>query len=185
VGTKLTQLSLDNAEPLVGGTGQIYARVFNENFKLLTADDIEATLEKVDADPNDKDRLTNLKLLKLSGQDGEYIATVPFKSEGRYRLTVDPKNKNPATMEYRVGLDPKHELAPGGMDEEAMRNLCEATGGKFYREENLSDLPNDVKSQSTVTNVRKEKLLWNRWALFLLIGLFTLEWVLRKFNGLS
>ena len=28
-------------------------------------------------------------------------------------------------------------------------------------------------------------ILWNRWALFLLVGLLTLEWVVRKFNGLS
>ena len=37
VGTKLTQLSLDATDPMNGKSGQIYARVFNENFQLLTA----------------------------------------------------------------------------------------------------------------------------------------------------
>ncbi len=185
VGTKLTQLSIDNPDPILGTTGQFYARVFNENFKLLTVDELEATLERVDADPNDRDKTTTIKLLKLSGQDGEYIATVPFNKEGRFRLTVDPKNKTPASLEYRVNYPPNHEQAPGGLDEEAMRKLCDATGGKFYREEDLDQLPNDVKSQTTVSQTRKERLLWNSWALFALIGLLTLEWVMRKFNGLS
>jgi hypothetical protein len=185
VGTKLTQLSIDNPDPIKGTTGQIYARVFNENFKLLTVDEIEATLEKIDAGPNEKDKLTTVKLTKLSGQDGEYIAALPFNKEGRFRLTVDPKNKTPASLEFRVNYAHNDEQALGGLDEEAMRKLCEATGGKFYREENLYELPNDVKSQSTVSTVKRERLLWNVWALAALIGLFTLEWVLRKFNGLS
>jgi hypothetical protein len=185
LGTKLTQLSIDNPDPILGATGQIYARVFNENYKLLTADEIDATLVRLDADSNDKDRSTTIKLLKLSGQDGEYIATLPFNKVGRFQLSVDPKNKTPATLEYRVNYPPNHEQAPGGLAEEAMRKLCDATGGKFYREDDLHELPNDVKSQSTVSEVKRERLLWNVWAMAALIGLFTLEWVLRKFNGLS
>jgi hypothetical protein len=71
------------------------------------------------------------------------------------------------------------------LDEAAMRKLCEATGGKFYREEDLHDFPDDVKSQATISVTRKERLLWNVWSLFLLVGLMTFEWVVRKFNGLS
>jgi hypothetical protein len=185
VGTKLTQLSLDTADPTVNGTGQIYARVFNENFKLLTDEEIEATLERVDADPNDKDRSVPIKLHKLSGQDGEYIAALPFDKEGRFRITVDPRNKTPASLEYRVNYPPNHEKSLGSLDEEAMRKLCEATGGKFYREEDLYQLPNDVKPQATKVSSRKEWLLWNGWVMGLIIGLLTLEWFLRKFNGLS
>ena len=33
--------------------------------------------------------------------------------------------------------------------------------------------------------MREEILLWNKWALFALIGLFTFEWFFRKYNGLS
>ena len=159
--------------------------MFNENFKLLTADEIDATLEKVDADPNDKDKFTTIKLRKLPGQDGEYVAPLPFNQVGRFRLTVDPKNKTPATLDYRVNLPPDHEQAPGGLDEAAMRKLCEATGGSFFREEDLHKLPQAVKPQSSPYSRREEVLMWNRWALFLLIGLLTLEWFLRKYNGLS
>jgi hypothetical protein len=66
-----------------------------------------------------------------------------------------------------------------------MRKLCAATGGKFYREEDLHDLPNDVKPQVINTSSRREWLLWNGWSMGFLIALLTLEWFLRKFNGLS
>jgi hypothetical protein len=185
VGTKLTQLSLDATDPTLGKSGQVYARVFNENFQLLTAAEIEATLERVDAEPNDKDRFTTVTLTKLPGQDGEYVAPLPFNKVGRFKLTVDPRNKTPATLDYRVNLPPDHELAPGGLDEAAMRKLCESTDGTFVREEDLFKLPGIVKPQSAPFARREEVLLWNRWALFAIIGLLTLEWVLRKYNGLS
>jgi hypothetical protein len=185
LGTKLTQVSLDPSDAIKGKSGQIYARVFDENFQLLTAGEIEATLEQLDGDPNAPDHKTSITLTKLPGQDGEYVAPIPFNKVGRFRLTVDPRNNTPTTIDYRVSLPPDHEMAPGGLDEAAMRNLCDSTGGTFFREEDLHKLPEVVKPQSSPYSRREEVLLWNRWALFGLIGFLTLEWVLRKWNGLS
>ena len=57
--------------------------------------------------------------------------------------------------------------------------------GRFYHEEDLFRLPAQVEPRSAPVARREETVLWNRWALFLLIGLLSLEWFLRKFNGLS
>ena len=84
-----------------------------------------------------------------------------------------------------MNLPPEHELAPGGMAEGDLRKLAEATGGGFYREEDLYKLPGQVKTQTAPFTIRNETILWNKWAMILLIGLLTLEWVVRKFNGLS
>ena len=189
VGTKLTQLSLDTTDPVQGKTGQLYARLFTKDFQPVTADEIEARLTKLDGDPNDKDANVPVKLIAIRGPDnkptGEYVATLPFNRTGRFSLKVDPNNGNPALLDYRVNLPPEHEMAPGGMAEADMRKLAEATGGGFYREEDLHKLASQVKTQlSTFTN-RTETILWNRWAMLLLIVLLTMEWVVRKFNGLS
>ena len=189
VGTKLTQLSLDTTDPVQGRTGQLYARLFTKEFKPVTADELEARLVKADADPNGKDANVPVKLVALRGPDnrptGEYVATLPFNAAGRYSLKVDPSNGNPAALDYRVNLRPEDERAPGGMAEAEMRKLVEATGGKFYREEDLAKLPDEVKPRTVPFSVRNETILWNRWAMALLVGLLTLEWVARKFNGLS
>jgi len=185
VGTKLTQLSLDTNDPVVNKTGQVYARLLNRDFQPLTAERIEARLIKLDADANDRDANTAVELRAMPGQPGEYVAALPFNRPGRFALKVDPGNDNPATLDYRVTYPPDHEQAKSGMAEEPMRKLAEATGGKFYREESLNNLPDDVRPQLAPFTRRTETILWNGWVMALLIGWLTLEWVLRKFNSLS
>jgi hypothetical protein len=42
-----------------------------------------------------------------------------------------------------------------------------------------------VKPQMSPFSIRTEYILWNKWAMMLLIVLLSMEWVVRKFNGLS
>ena len=91
-----------------------------------------------------------------------------------------------ATLDYRVTLPPEHELAPGPMNEEGLRKLAEETGGKFYREEDLYRLADDVQPRTVTFTQRKETLLWTYWPVWaLIVGLFTVEWVVRKFSNMS
>jgi hypothetical protein len=76
------------------------------------------------------------------------------------------------------------------MAEADLRKLAEESSsddrrGKFYREEDLHTLPETIVAQSAPTTRREENLLWNAWIMGFLIGLLSLEWFLRKFNGLS
>ena len=102
---------------------------------------------------------------------------------GRFELKLS--GPEATVLPYRVNLPPRHEQEALGMAEEALREAARTSGGKFYREEDLYKLPEQVKPQLAPITIRSETILWNRWALFLLVGLLTLEWVVRKFNGLS
>jgi uncharacterized membrane protein len=184
LGTKLTQLSLDAADPVLGKTGQVFARLFSADLHPLTADRFPARLEKLDADAGDADRARDIDLKSLPGQPGEYTAAVPFNRLGRFAFKVDT-GTDPASLEYRVTLPPDHELAPGGMAEEELRKLAELSGGAFYREEDLHALPKAVRPQLAPFARRDEVLLWNKWMLFAVVGLLSLEWFLRKFSSLS
>ena len=201
VGTNRTQLSLSTPEPVVGKSTQVYARILGEDYKALTVSEVEGTLEKLDPLPNEPDQVIRVYLRKFEDQDGDYVGlfkkekdgqlvAVPFDRTGRFRLTVTPPNKSPATLEYRVNLPPNHELAPGAMARVALKNLAEASGnperpGKFYHEEDLYELPNEVQPQYAPFERKVETLLWDWRVLLLLIGLLSVEWFLRKFNGLS
>lgn len=184
LGTKLTQLSLDTADPVLGKTGQVFARLFSSDLRPLTADRIEARLERLDANAGDADRVKSVDLKAVPGQPGEYVAALNFNSLGRFALKVDT-GTDPAQLEYRVTLPPDHELAPGGMAEEELRSLAESSGGAFYREEDLHTLAKAVRPKSAPFARRDEILLWNKWMLFLVVGLLSLEWFLRKFSSLS
>ncbi|MCZ2340502.1 MAG: hypothetical protein LC104_01740 [Bacteroidales bacterium] len=184
LGTKLTQLSLDTTDPLLGKTGQVYARLFTPSMQPLTTERMDARLERLDVAPGDKDRSAPVELKAVPGQPGEYVATLPFNALGRYVLRVE-NGSDPASLEYRVTLPPDHEMAPGSMAEEALRTLAKNSGGKFYREEDLHTLPGSLVPQFSPYSRREELLLWNRWMLFWVIGLFSAEWFLRKLNALS
>ncbi len=184
LGTKLTQLSLDTADPVLGKTGQVFARLFSPDLRPLTADRIEARLERIDGEGGDADRAKAIELKAVPGQPGEYVAALPFNRLGRFAFKVDT-GTDPAQLEYRVTLPPDHELAPGGMAEEELRKLADLSGGAFYREEDLHALPKAIKPQSAPFARRDEILLWNKWMMLLVVGLLSVEWFLRKFSSLS
>jgi hypothetical protein len=184
LGTKMTQLSLDTTDPALGRTGQVYARLLNNDLKPVRVEKISATVEKTDAPITDPERTTKVTLNALPNQPGEFVATIPFNREGRFTLKVE-NGDDTATLDYRVSLPPEHEMAPGGMAEDEMRTLAAKSGGQFYREEDLHQLADKVVRRTTPFVQKEEVVLWNKWWLFLVVGLFTLEWTIRKWNSLS
>jgi hypothetical protein len=71
------------------------------------------------------------------------------------------------------------------MDEQALREAAQLSGGKFYREEDLHRLAAEVTPRMAQITTRHEVLLWNPLALLVFVGLVTTEWLLRKFANLS
>ena len=69
-----------------------------------------------------------------------------------------------------------------------MRSLAEATNGKCYTVDQLSQLLEDLKADTRITSVehhetRFEDLIHSKWIWFVLIGLAAIEWMLRKMFG--
>lgn len=184
LGTKMTQLSMDTSDPQLGKTGQVYARLFSDKLEPFVSDRVEARLIRLDAGAGDAEKSVPVELRALPGQPGEYIATIPFNRVGRFALSVE-RSQESASLEYRVTLPPEHEMAPGGLAEEEMRKLAEASGGKFYREEDLHTLAASITPKSSPFATREEILLWNKWLMLWVIGLLSAEWFLRKFNSMS
>ena len=73
-------------------------------------------------------------------------------------------------------------------DIERMRSLATATNGKCYTVDQLPLLLEDLHNDARITSVehhetRFEDLIHSKWILFVLIGLATIEWLLRKLFG--
>ena len=67
----------------------------------------------------------------------------------------------------------------------ALRKLAEASGGRFYREEDLHTLPDRLTPAGVPVTVREEFLLWNRWSFLIVFGLLAVEWIARRLSSLS
>ncbi len=183
IGTpKRVQLSLERPENVLGKPGYVFARVFDAEFRPFSGERIAARLERLDAKPGEE-RGRVLFLEPIAGQPGDYRALLAHDAVGRFAVRVD--DPAPAGLEYRVGLPPQHELTVAGMDEEALRAAAQASGGAFYREEDLHRLLTALQPRKAPYTMRSEMLLWNAPVLLVFLALIAAEWILRTFSNLS
>jgi hypothetical protein len=183
IGTpKRVQLALERPENVLGKPGYVYARVFDAEFRPLIGEKIAARLERLDAKPGEE-RARALLLEPVVGQPGDYRALLAHDAVGRFVVKVD--DPAAASLEYRVGLPPQHELTVAGMAEDPLRAAALASGGKFYREEDLYRMLASLEPRKAPFTMRSELLLWNAPVFLVFLVLIAAEWILRKFSNLS
>jgi hypothetical protein len=158
--------------------------LFNADYRPLTTEKIKGKIEKIDARANEQ-KVQDITLEAVPNQAGEYIATLPNEKLGKYQLRIVDGLAEPAVLDFRVTLPPDHELAPGGMNEDALRELGSATNGAIYREEDLCKLPGNLIPSATTLYRRQELLLWNYWMLLAVVAMLSAEWLLRKYSNMS
>jgi uncharacterized membrane protein len=175
------QFALDRSEAILDRPGAIYVRLLDKDFNPRKDAQVEATLEHLDAKPG-QERTRKVTLNSLASRDGEYQVFLAHDQPGRYELRVN--NPEPTTFSFRVELPPRHELEEIGLAEKELRDLASASGGRFYREENLHELVSELKPQTTAYTLRQELILWNPLMFLAFVALITLEWLARKFSNL-
>jgi hypothetical protein len=180
--SKRVQLALEHADVLLGRPSSIYARLFDADFHPLQEERIPARLDFLDAKAGEE-RSQKIMLEAVPGQPGEYRVLLPNDLAGRFELKMESPEL--ATLAYRVVLPPQHELEPGGMAEDVLREAARISGGQFYREEDLHRLPSRIEPQTATFTHRQELVLWNPLAMLVFLVLVTAEWILRKFSNLS
>lgn len=202
LGTNMRRVHMELAgsQAFLDKETRIYARFLDKDFLPIKDAEVEATLKFLDAGKGGPASET-IKFLRQ--KDGRYLTSVNLNRPGKYEVILtNPEN---ASFPFRVDPPPRidfkalaedkdspgairswrHELDPVGMAMKDLQDLADASGGRFYREEDLRYLPNSITPQ-TVPFVRKQEvLLWN-WLFFTLFLLvITGEWLLRKFSNLS
>jgi len=68
-----------------------------------------------------------------------------------------------------------------------LRTLSNETGGKFYNSNQVSSLAGDLQQTKVASLIHSEEtfnqLINLKWVFFLLLGLISAEWFLRKYMG--
>ncbi len=179
---KRAQFTLDRAENILGKPADVYARLFEADYRPMTRPEVTVTLERLDEAGQTTTETVTFNA--VAGQPGEYRALLDNGRPGTYVLKLeDPPGVSP---EFRVVLPPQHELEVEGLAEEPLRRAAEISGGKFYREENLHSLAGNITPRFSPFVERREVLLWQSWLVWaVFVGLLTAEWLCRKFSDLS
>jgi hypothetical protein len=175
-------------EPTLGNSSKIFVSLFTPDNQPLKRPSVNGKLEWLDAQSDEERVPQNIVFEPVLNQPGEYVATVSNNHKGRQRVTITDNVGPVSSLEYPVNPDKDHELSPGDFEEAELNKLGVESGGGYYREENLFELPDKVSTRTAkIENLPpSEVLLWKRWwVLAIVIGLFSVEWLVRKMSNLS
>jgi len=130
------------------------------------------------------DGATKQVQMTASGQgDGRYTAAIDAETTGLYRVTMNARRGN-----TDVGSLETHFRRNDGVVENfgtqqnrpLLQRIADSTGGRYWRLDQLGDLPEAMKYSKAGIVERQTLDLWNLPALFLLLLLLKLgEWLLR------
>lgn len=175
-GSKRTQLTVDKQNYTTGERVSVYARLYGTDYSPIRASTVEAGYTvRVAGTPGPQQ---DVVLRAVPDQAGMYRADFVALSPGVHQFVV--RNDPGAVLEFNV-TEPKFESGETAMNESLLRQMAEASGGAYFREENLWQMPETIarKAERITTTIDGE--LWTSPLFFLLILIVgSTEWYLRK-----
>ena len=130
--------------------------------------------------------------VKLAGDEnaaGLFQGVVGSLAGGSYEVRVRaegaPEPDGSVKTEFKVQPREAGELAVLNANEDLLRQVAGQSGGEFFREEEIAELPNRLEPLSRERVFESDTALWQSWWWFApLVALLTLEWALRKWTGM-
>jgi hypothetical protein len=175
-GSKRTQLSVDKKSYTTGERVTVYARIYGTDFAPVQEPSIGGSYTvRVANSPGPTQDVT---LRAVPDQPGMYRGDFMAMSPGTHAFSTQ---NDPATsIEFDV-KEPKFESGETAMNETLLRQIAEASGGAFFREENLWQLPATISSKAERVTNTVDGEFWSSPLSFLVLLLIgSAEWLLRK-----
>ena len=177
-----TQLHTDRPRYLTGDKVKISGRIFKPNFQPQLDAEVPGTYTiKATPEPGQppvRDQTNELRLEAVPDRPGEYRGEFTARQAGSYSFSTvqDPT----AVLKFDVA-EPMIELSDIAMNESLLRSMANAGGGRFFREEDLSKLPDLVSSKAAAApTYKKIPLAYAPILLVLIIVIACIEWLWRR-----
>ncbi len=176
-GAKRTQLSVDKQNYLVGEHVTVYARLFDEHFKPIEKPSVDGSFTIASAVEHAGHAL-RVQLRPVPEQPGMFRGDLDAETPGSYRLSI---KDDPATSVGFSVTPPRVELDDTTMNEPLLRSMAQASGGAFFREEDLPKLLGSIHSKAGGVRFSEDTELWSTPFYFIVLLLtVSSEWILRK-----
>ena len=124
-------------------------------------------------------------------QDGTYVSRFEATDEGVYRVLVDVasaagtglETEKPAAFVVTPSL---REFNNAGRDTGMLARIAETGGGRYYELSDARQLLTDIDHVPGAYSREVQEDLWDKpWLLMLLIALMCMDWMARRYRGLS
>jgi hypothetical protein len=164
---------------MTGDRISVYARLYGVGFEPVQ----EPAVKGFYGLKNGQGQRPEVTLRPIPEQPGLYRAEFVAPTPGNYQFWVEPDLNT--LLDFNV-TEPKFELGETAMNEPLLREITATTGGAFFREEDLHKLPETISMKTERVRSPMEVELWSSPFYFLLLlGVVTVEWVLRKMSYLK
>ncbi|MCA9125856.1 MAG: VWA domain-containing protein [Planctomycetales bacterium] len=132
---------------------------------------------------------TKIALIEHTDLPGTYSAIASNLPEGHYRVRLlaedYPQEALNIETELVVTSEHRRELLDLTCNRKLLTDLAQATGGKYYSENDLSQLAQQLRPVSGIRLENRSVAIWQSYMWFLpALTLLTMEWILRKRAGL-
>jgi uncharacterized membrane protein len=124
-------------------------------------------------------------------QDGTYVSRFEASDEGVYRVLVDVASAAGSGLESEktaafVVTPSLREFNNAGRDTGMLSRIADSGGGQYYDLSAARQLINDIDHVPGAYSREVQEDLWDRpWLLILLITLMCMDWMARRYRGLS
>ncbi len=133
---------------------------------------------------------TTKKVLKLpfSLLNNSYQVSIENLASGIYSYSVSVLGQNLKKSGQFVISDYQMEAQFTSANVEKLQKIASNSGGKVYSKNQISDLIYELSKNDSFYTIQKaskkeQELLDWKWILFVIIGLLTVEWIIRKYIG--
>jgi hypothetical protein len=180
---KKTQLSVDREVHDIGDPVTVYARLYNDRFQPISDPEVAAQYTVVTGMAATEGANQDLTLRAVPNEPGMYRGDFVAVKAGRYRVLVGDDTRTVVEFESR---EPRFELGETAMNEGLLKQMAQVSGGRFFREENLSGLVRDLNRKPETLRTVRDLDVWASPLYFaLMCAVAGAEWILRKRWGLK
>lgn len=180
---KQFRTELANSKNVLNENEQLnfHAELYNDSYELIN--EPEATLKIYDSEQKEYP-------FQFSKSGKSYELNAGYFPEGNYTFTASV-NYNGKTLKDAgaFSIAPvKLELMQTTANHKILHEMASSSGGKMIQTSEISQLEQLISEKGNVKPVLHEKiktltLIHLRWICFLILGLLTAEWFIRKYHG--
>lgn len=183
VSDQFVSLDAGAASYAPGEQAELRVQVRDANGRLMTRTKVEAQLFRGGK------KVASVPLTSDDADSGVYRGRTAELTEGDYEVRVRVEALPESDMKARVSfvVEPKDagELAELTCNESLLREIAANSGGEYFREEDALRVVERLAPLSRGQVVETETALWQSpWWFAAVVALLTVEWFLRKRNGM-
>lgn len=163
----------------VGEKVRVIIEAYDENFKTLAADQLEARHITEEGGVGGGSATIAFTVGRREGDF--YEAIVPVEARGKHRILVrDPVTGEEREVDFIAAPQSLEQRRPD-RDYKLQQDLAAVTGGKAYELHQLYDLADELRIEPPPERTERKFGLWNTWAVFAIVLFLMLgEWLTRK-----